>query len=204
MKLTYAIGVCNEHVEIESLLYFLIHVKDTSDDINVLFDTRNGTQQVRDVLQRFKDDITLSERPFDNDFSVHRNYHITKCSGDYIFMIDADEMPQEQLIKTIKQYIRESGSELLYIPRMNICPGYTQSWLQKLNFNTNQVGFINWPDYQGRIFKNSEQIRWGNKLHEKIEGAQNAIILPAEPSNGIWHIKTVQRQNKQGAFYDNM
>jgi hypothetical protein len=179
-------------------------VKDTSDDINVLFDTRNGTQQVRDVLQRFKDDITLSERPFDNDFSVHRNYHITKCSGDYIFMIDADEMPQEQLIKTIKQYIRESGSELLYIPRMNICPGYTQSWLQKLNFNTNQVGFINWPDYQGRIFKNSEQIRWGNKLHEKIEGAQNAIILPAEPSNGIWHIKTVQRQNKQGAFYDNM
>ena len=36
MQITYAIGVCNEHNELHSLLTFLKRTKDERDDINVL------------------------------------------------------------------------------------------------------------------------------------------------------------------------
>ncbi len=204
MKITYAIGVCTEHLELSSLLHFLVKVIEPGDDINVLVDSSKVTERVRTVLKQFEPKITTCFRAFDGNFADHRNYHISQCQGDYIFMIDADEMPQEHLIKNIKQIISESGADLLYVPRMNLCPGYTDAWLKKSNFVVNEAGFINWPDYQGRIFKRSPEIRWGRHLHEKIEGAQNTIGLQAYIKFGLWHVKTVEKQDSQGAFYDTL
>ncbi len=94
MKLSYAITVCNESRELYSLVSFLKKVKDPEDEINVLVDSTHVTQNVRDVLKFYEEDIIVHEREFDGDFSKHRNFHISKCSGDYIFLVDADEMPQ--------------------------------------------------------------------------------------------------------------
>ena len=168
VNLTYAVEVCTEHIELWSLLNFLVKIKDDEDNINVLVDTTKNNLNVQIVLANFSDKITICNREFDGNFADHRNYHITQCSGDYIFMIDADEMPQEYLIKNIKQAILSSGSDLLYIPRMNLCTGYTDEWLKKSNFVVNEVGWINWPDYQGRVFKNDKGILWGRHLHEKV------------------------------------
>lgn len=98
MKITYSVTVCNESKELYSLLAFLKKVKDPEDDINVLLDTAHCTPNVRHVLKHFEEDVVLNERDFDGNFADHRNYHISTCSGDYIFMIDADEMPQEDQI----------------------------------------------------------------------------------------------------------
>lgn len=201
---TYAIEVCNEDRELYSLLSFLVKTKDSDDDINILVDSGKETPEVKKVLEQFKDSITVCRREFDGNFSDHRNYHIEQCKGDYIFMIDADEMPQEYLIKNFKQALVDTGTELMYIPRMNISPGYTQEWLKKCNFNVNEVGFINWPDFQGRIFRNREGIRWSKNLHERIEGFNKAISCEQNPLIGIWHIKTVERQDKQDAFYKSL
>ena len=94
MQITYAIGVCNEYNELHSLLSFLKRTKDERDDINVLVDSGKETPEVTRVLELFSDDISVNRRLFDGDFASHRNYHIEKCSGDYIFMIDADEIPR--------------------------------------------------------------------------------------------------------------
>jgi hypothetical protein len=118
-------------------------------------------------------------------------------------MIDADEIPQENLIKSLKKSIASiDGVDLLQVPRINLCPGYTQEWLKKHNFTINEAGWIFWPDYQGRIFKNSPEIRWNNALHEKVTGYKKAAAFPADPELGLWHVKTVQRQDKQGSLYD--
>ena len=93
MKLSYAITVCNESKDLYSLISFLKRTKDTEDEINVLVDTAHVTPQVLRVLEYFKDDIVMCERKFDGDFSAHRNFHTSKCSGDYIFIVDPDEMP---------------------------------------------------------------------------------------------------------------
>ena len=198
MKISYAITVCNEAKDLYSLLSFLKKVKDPCDEINILVDTLHVTKTVRDVLEHFKDNIVVNERDFCGDFAKHRNFHLERCSGEFIFVVDADEMPQEHLIKSVKGVIIDTGADLVMIPRINIQPGYTQEWLNKMKFKTNKVGWINWPDYQGRIFKNAPGcIYYSRELHENIIGFEKRIILKPEPHIALWHIKSVDKQDNR-------
>src|SRR5210317_2647205 len=103
-SITYAICVCNEHRELNDLLSFLVETKAPEDDINILVDAKKCTDPVRHVLERFKRVVTVHEREFDGNFAEHRNHHARLCKGDYIFVLDADEMPQEGLMKNIRQF----------------------------------------------------------------------------------------------------
>jgi len=150
------------------------------------------------ILDHFKDDIVLNKRDFCGNFSDHRNFHLKKCIGDYIFVVDADEMPKEKLIVGLKGAIEESGADMIRIPRINIHPGCTREWLNKYKFNTNEMDWINWPDYQGRVFKNDpENIYYGNKLHENIIGIKNPVSLQPDPTIALWHIKSVHKQDNR-------
>jgi hypothetical protein len=197
MKLSYAICVCNESRDLYSLISFLKKVKDVDDEINILVDTAHVSQQVLKVINFFKSDIVVNERKFDGNFSDHRNYHITTCKGDYIIIVDPDEMPQEKLIKSLKNIIQESDVDLIYIPRINLHPGYTQEWLDKYKFKVNELGWINWPDYTPRVLKNISSIRYSNNLHENIQCTGNKIGLPADPSIALWHIKSIEKQDNR-------
>ena len=198
MKITYSVTVCNESKELYSLLAFLKKVKDPEDDINVLLDTAHCTPNVRHVLKHFADDIVLNERDFDGNFADHRNYHISTCSGDYIFMIDADEMPQEDLVKNIKQVIQNTDGDAFMVPRINIHPGYTKEWLEASKFQVNEMGWINWPDYNCRIIKNvPERIKFAKSLHEMITGHEKIIFIRHTPGLAVWHIKSVEKQDNR-------
>ena len=200
VKISYAICVCNEDRELNSLVNFLLKVKDDEDEVNILVDSKNVTPEVRKVLMSYGDKIVVNEREFDGKFSEHRNYHATKCSGDYIFVIDADEMPQEALLTNIKTF----DGDIMYIPRINICQGYTAKWLDGHKFNLNEMGWINYPDYQGRYYKNNGEIKWENDLHERLSGSEKVARLDAKPLVSLLHIKTVERQDKQGEYYDSL
>jgi len=200
MKISYAICVCNEHSELNSLLSFLSRVADSEDEINILVDSGKVTEEVRAVLKKFEKRIVVNERKFCGNFSKHRNYHITKCKGEYIFVLDADEIPQEALVKNIKNF----DSDILYVPRMNIIPGHTEEWCKRMKFSVNEVGWINWPDYQGRYFKNNGKILWSLGLHERLIGSDKVAQLQAIPQLALWHVKSVEKQDKQDAFYSNL
>jgi hypothetical protein len=200
MKISYAICVCNEHEELNALLSFLSNVIDEEDEVNILVDSGKVTDEVRSVLNKFEKRIIVNERKFCGNFSKHRNYHITKCTGDYIFVLDADEIPQEALIKNIKTF----DGDILALPRINIIPGYTEEWCKKMKFSVNEMGWINWPDYQGRFFKNNGKITWSLGLHERLIGSDKVAQLQAHPNVALWHIKSVQKQDKQDVFYKNL
>ena len=96
MQISYAIPVCNEHIELEKLLSFLLKHIDENDEIVVQCDKGNTTDKVYQVLQhpRFK----VIEFPLNGHFSNFKNNLKENCSGDWIFQIDADEYPDEYLI----------------------------------------------------------------------------------------------------------
>jgi len=200
MKISYAICVCNEDIELNSLLSFIVKVVDDEDEINVLVDSGKVTEEVRNVLKKFEKRIVVNDREFCGNFSKHRNYHITKCTGEYIFVLDADEIPQEGLLKNIKSF----DGDILALPRINIIPGYTEEWCKKMQFSVNEMGWINWPDYQGRYFKNNGKINWSLGLHERLVGSDKIAQLQASPQHALWHIKSVQKQDKQDTFYTNL
>ena len=197
MKLSYAICVCNESRDLFSLVSFLLKLKDEEDEINILVDTAHVTDNVKSVIKYFGNKIVTYERDFDGNFAEHRNFHLTKCSGDYIFIMDPDEMPKENLIVNLKKMINDSGAELIMVPRINIHPGFTQEWLEKCNFRKNELDWINWPDYQGRILKNNENIKWSNGLHEVITGTNKIVQLQTNPQIAIWHIKSIEKQDNR-------
>lgn len=192
MKISYAICVCNESREIYSLIAFLKKVKDPEDEINILVDTAHVTKQVLSVLDVFKDDIVRIERPFDGNFASHRNWQFDHCTGDYIFTIDPDEMPTEQLIKIIKDIIELSGADCISVPRLNLHPGMTDEWLKKSNFTANELGWINWPDYQSRVC--AKNLRFTGELHESIQGNKQFLLQP-DPKMALIHVKSIEKQN---------
>jgi hypothetical protein len=128
---------------------------------------------------------------------VNSDFHGKVATGDYIFGIDADEMPQEALIKRIKEIIKETEAEIIAIPRINIHPGITEQEAKDFGFQINDVGFINWPDFQTRIWKKCDHIYWTDEVHTKLTGSDKAIGIQPVPSLALWHIKSMEKQKSR-------
>lgn len=194
MLISYAICVSTEVQEIQNLLRFLRETKACDSEIVVLVDTTKNFPE--EVIGK---DVKIIRRAFDGDFAAHKNFLNENCSGDYIFNLDADEIPQEGLMYTAMKIASDGKQELVYVPRINICPGYTAKFARDQKFDINEMGWINWPDYQGRIYKSG--LKWKGTVHEKIDSSSPSA-LEAHPKNALWHIKSIDRQTRQNKLYD--
>jgi len=204
MKISYAITVCNELKEIQQLVDFLLTHKRSEDEIVILMD-HNGTEEVWNYLSTIESKLGILNRiPFNKNFSKFKNHLNSLCSGDYIFNIDADEIPSENLINNIHELIELNPEVLLYaIPRVNTVEGLTQEHIQKWRWNIDDRGFINYPDYQCRIYKNDHGIFWEGKVHERLNIWDNAIPFPHDTLDWVlYHHKQISRQEKQNQLYD--
>ena len=207
MKISYAITVCNEYKEIQKLISTLMLNMRQEDEVIVLFDKKSGTAEVWKYLRDLEaeDCIKLESKSFDNHFADWKNYLTGMCSGDYIFQIDADEYPSDVLIENIHQIITENtDNEVYYVPRVNTVEGLTEEHISKWKWNVNEKGWVNWPDYQMRIWKNKPEISWKNKVHEVLQGHQRFSALPAMEELALYHPKEIKRQEKQNKYYDTL
>jgi glycosyltransferase involved in cell wall biosynthesis len=125
------------------------------------------------------------------------------CSGDYIINIDADELPNKWLIENIKEILEANPTiDLYWVPRVNTVEGITQEHIDKWRWNVSEKGWVNFPDYQGRIWRNRPNILWKNKVHEVLVGYKEHTYLPDEEQFAFYHPKDIGRQEKQNEFYD--
>jgi hypothetical protein len=207
MKISYAIPVCNEFVEIQRLLGFLMQNKRKQDEIIVLYDTNNGTIEVEKILNHYLqlNQYSLYKSPFNKHFAEWKNQLSSYCTGDYIFQIDADEMITEVLIGNLPTILENNpNNEVYLVPRVNTVSGLTQEHITKWGWNVDKEDRVNWPDYQWRIWKNKPEIKWVNKVHEKLEGFNTYAPLPQNPELALQHHKTIERQEKQNNYYDTL
>ncbi len=209
MNISYAITVCDEFVEIQKLLSFLLKNKRVNDEVVVLVDlTKNSpTSELLEYLHKLSSNnhIILSEQNFNGDFGRWKNMLNRSCSGDYIFQIDADEMPTESMMEIIPQIIESNPIDLIRVPRINTVEGLTDEHIQKWGWNVNDKGWVNYPDYQWRIYKNDPRIQWYGEVHEKIIGHSTFSHLPMEEFElALRHDKTITKQEKQNNYYDTL
>ena len=203
MKISYAIPVCNEHAELEKLLSFLLEHIDENDEIVVQCDKGNTTNEVYKVLQHPR--FNVIEFPLNGHFSNFKNNLKDHCTGDWIFQIDADELPHESLITNLKELLTlNPTTELFLVPRVNTVDGLTQEHVNKWRWNVNEKGWVNWPDYQTRIIQNSQKIKWQNRVHEQIIGFSTQGALPMEEEWCLYHPKNIKRQEMQNNFYNTL
>jgi len=200
-KISYAITACDEHKELNTLINFLFNHKREEDEIVIQVDKSNHTQEVSEVIEAHK--LKKNEFELNNDFASFKNNLKKICKGDYIFQIDADELPAEETVKNLHSILESNiDIDLFLVPRINIVNGITEDHIKKWGWKQNDNKWINWPDYQYRIFKNNFNIKWQGKVHEHVVGAKTGSMLPETIEYALVHIKDIERQEKQNKSYD--
>jgi GT2 family glycosyltransferase len=203
MTISYAIPVCNEFVEIQRLITFLLENKRQEDEIIVLFDSNNGSKSVEDFLRSksINGEFNWVSYKFNGHFADMKNKLTSLCNGDYIYQIDADEMISKYCIENLGMVLEYNPIDVLMVPRINTVEGITQEHINKWGWRVDDKGWINFPDPQFRIYKNNQKIKWKNKVHEILEGYKTISQLPLDEPWCLLHEKDIKRQEKQNELY---
>jgi glycosyltransferase involved in cell wall biosynthesis len=215
MKISYALTVCNEFIEIQRLLPFLLEHKRPQDEIVIQMDLSvadlNNMPEDKKLVWAYimkhneQGHCKVIFNPLNNDFSAFKNYLTQQCTGDYIFQIDADEIPNENLIMVLPEVLEENPEvEVYLVPRVNTVEGLTEEHIQKWGWKVNDEKWVNWPDYQWRIWKNKPEITWVNKVHERLDGFKHYTAMPDVEYFALYHPKTIEKQEKQNQLYDSL
>jgi len=206
MKISYAITVCNEIDEIKRLIPLLLEHKREEDEIVIQQDSRGSVKGLPDVkVKEYCEGLSnVKYITFDlnNHFANFKNNLTDNCTGDYIFQIDADEIPNKFLIENLPHIIQSNDFDVCMVPRVNTVEGLTETHIQKWSWKVNEKGWVNWPDYQMRLYRNDPAIKWEGKVHEKITGFQTWTMFPEVEDMALYHPKQIDRQEKQNEFYE--
>ena len=207
MVISYAITTHNECDEINELLGVLVHHIGAEDEIVILDDySDEKTQEVFTswMSQYQMINWKIEQRALEGDFSAQKNYLTGMCSGDYIINIDADEIPHDVFLNQIKQVIEINDVDLIWVPRVNTVEGITDKHIQQWGWRVNEKGWINYPDYQARVYRNCDYIKWIKPVHEIIQGAKTFSHLPPHEELSFYHRKKIDKQEKQNELYTNI
>jgi hypothetical protein len=207
INITYAITVCNELEEITKLVDFLNNKITKNDEILIQYDSDSATKPIIDYLniisQLHNTNIKVISFPLNNDFASYKNNLKNHANGIFIFQIDADEIPSEYLIENIHEFLEYNKDvDLFFVPRVNTVEGLTKDHIKKWKWNVNENGWVNFPDYQTRLYRRTSEIEWVGKVHERIVGYNTLSVLPQEEQYCLYHHKQIDRQEKQNAYYD--
>jgi len=208
MKISYGLTVFNEHNEIQNLIIYLLNKIDSEDEIIIVYDQNRATPEVLSVVTSFQRN-NYNYYPFDfkQDWLENKNYLGSKCTGEYIFQIDSDEIPNEFLLQNIKQLIEFNPVDVFLVPRINVVNGLTQKHIDEWRWNVNEKGWINFPDPQKRIYKNNSEIQWRDpegkpQVHGMVTGYKTITQLPFEEEWSLLHTKSISKQEYQNKTYN--
>ena len=206
MKISYGITVHNEAEELFRLTDLLINNIDKEDEIVICVD--GDDEKVNLVLQnlqktyQWNSNIIIYNRKLNGNFADHKNSVIEKSSGDYIFHIDADEYPHEVLLQQLKTILKINDVDLIWIPRVNTIDGMKDEHIKRWGWRVTEKKWVNYPDYQARVFRRDSEIRWTRPLHEHIVGCKTYSHLPPHEELSLYHPKTIEKQEQQNLFYN--
>ncbi len=190
-----AVLVClNEAEKLEKCLRSLVGF---ADEIVVL--DLGSTDGSTDISKKYH--AKIFQHNFVPVVEEVRNYAISKASGDWILVLDPDEILSDKLRDKLKQISSKDEFAAVNIPRKNIFFGH---WIAYTNW---------WPDRHIRFFQ-KEKVKWRNIIHSYPEVKGEVLNLAAEESLAIAHFgyKTLSefmdRQNRYSAveaqnLYDN-
>jgi hypothetical protein len=187
------------------------HIDKENDEIVILddFSDNEDTKKVLS-LSSYRNYVNLYQHALEKNYSAHKNYGTSLCKNPWVLQIDGDENPTITLLLNIKDIIDNNpGVELFLVPRINDFRGvsheHAKQWGWQLTPSPSCKNrlIINWPDYQGRIYKNDpKRIRWDRRLHEKLEGYTKFTPLPEDEDLALYHDKTIETQIKTNIRYN--
>ncbi len=134
----------------------------------IVFVDNESTDNTKQEAEKYADKV-LS---FSNHGYVEpaRNFGIEKCSGDWVFVLDADERITPELANYLKKLVQNVSENVgaVAVPRKNFTFGF---WLKHGGW---------WPDRQVRFIRKSHFVNWPKEIHSfpEIKGKIKEISIP--------------------------
>lgn len=138
--------VKNEEKKLEE---FLFSIRDFVDEI-IVVDT-GSTDNSKDIALKFTSKVY--DFKWNDDFAAARNFSISKAKGDWILVLDPDEVIDEKDLVKIKKIIEKDDKDFL---------GYRL--IQKTFYNNKVISV------RGicRLFRNDKRIKFIYPVHETV------------------------------------
>jgi hypothetical protein len=213
--ISYAITVCNEHEELDRLLTQLVKYKRPEDEIVVQMDVLQNdiTTLPEDKKKVLGYIMNLQEQGYirvilhslNNDFALFKNNSKKNTKKDYYFCLDADEYLTDTLMLNLGDVLELNPEVDIYaVPRINTVLGLTDEDINRWGWTVNEKGWVNYPDMQTRICKNTSSIYWTGKVHERLTSDTGAYVMMLPEGFELIHTKDIERQRKQNNFYNTL
>lgn len=146
-SITYGITVCNEHFELSRLIEKLTPFIRFKDQVLFLSDADNSTADVRYVIDKYIErhknvefEIKHVSVPLAKNFSKYKNSLMEFSTCDWIFQIDADEFPTDELLQALPGTLLENSDvEVILVPRINTVRGITQKHVDQWRWNVTKI-----------------------------------------------------------------
>ncbi|EGO62908.1 glycosyl transferase, group 2 family protein [Acetonema longum DSM 6540] len=115
-----------------------------------------STDTTLDIAREYTDQIFFRE--WDNHYGNQRNFGLSKCHGQWVFLLDSDEFVGENFGKVVS--LLNNRYRTIAIPRYQII-----NLAKMLQITTRP----HWFDWQTRLIKNDGTIRYEDKpVHEAL------------------------------------
>lgn len=185
-NISLAIMVQNESTDLEKCLHFATANYDF-EEIVVL--DGGSTDTTIDVAKKYTKKVFRNNFVF--NFSNQRNRLIELTTKDWILMLDADEMIEDEFYANLNLFIEHKEFDVFALPRKNYI----------LDNNNMEKGWGQtdaYPDFQLRLFR--RYCRWIYPCDEILVGWKRRYNL----EYNILHYKTLMKQNYQWRKYKNI
>lgn len=145
--LSVTIITLNEEKKIESCLESLQNL-----DCEIIIVDSGSTDKTLEIGKKYGAKIFF--RKFD-DFASQKNWAVSKCSNNWIFSIDADEVILKALAEEIKAAVKDNEYSGFLIPRRNFILG-------------GEIKHSRWsPDKHIWLWKKNKG-KWVGEVHEEV------------------------------------
>jgi tetratricopeptide (TPR) repeat protein len=116
------------------------------------------------------------------DFSLARNLSLSNANGDWIFILDADEVVADRDHDELRKIARDSDAgpaAYSFLTRNYTDDAGTEGWRINDNEYPSEQAGDGWnPSEKVRMFPNDERIRFENAVHELVEPSLRRIGIP--------------------------
>jgi len=153
--------------EEEKIANAIESVKKIVDEI-VLVDT-GSTDKTKEIAKSL--DAKVYDYNWDDDFSDARNFSLSKCTSDWILILDCDEVIAKDDLDKIKELVEDKlAIAYKFIQRSYEHKKTGLKWNDNDNKYSESRGYAGWQ-YRGivRLFRNDKRIKFEYNIHETVK-----------------------------------
>jgi glycosyltransferase involved in cell wall biosynthesis len=164
-------------------------------EVILLADT-NSPKTIQELKSRF--DVKVLKHKLKDDFASHRNHGINKIDdGDWIIMIDGDEVIDNKFIARLDQFLDHNPTtDAVGLARINTYGNEFE--IPTPNWDTPSGD--QYPDYQLRVFKKSQTTKYQGIVHEQLTGYKIHSNTQLKELT-ILHHKSYEKHKKSNDYY---